>query len=194
MDLVTTQAMIWNGISNANPQTKHVLRLKEIPFVVSSTCGSTNSRAHLCARASQDNQLHQASSISQQEQPHPEQTSLQEKKNDKLRTRKRWKFIIKKKMSTDLLMTGIRRRALSLMMCFNILKPLGMGRSTSERIISMSGPSAFRASITCLGDLTEVTVKHQSYLPWLCILCHSYSLHHCNSSYIYLKSEVFLSL
>ena len=54
-------------------------------------------------------------------------------------------------------MTGIRRNSLSLIMYFKSFNPLDIGRSTSERMISISGPSAFSASITCLGDLTEVT-------------------------------------
>lgn len=62
---------------------------------------------------------------------------------------------------TRLLITGMRRKVLSLVMYFSNLRPLAMGRSTSERIISISGPSAFRAPITCRGDLTEVTAKEK---------------------------------
>lgn len=66
-----------------------------------------------------------------------------------------------KKQKLYLLITGMRRNSLSLVMYFNIFNPLDIGRSTSERIISMSGPSAFSASITCLGDLTEVTENQE---------------------------------
>lgn len=62
-------------------------------------------------------------------------------------------------MKFDLLITGIRLNSLSLIMYFNNFSPLDIGRSTSESIISISGPSAFNASITCLGDLTEVTAN-----------------------------------
>jgi hypothetical protein len=41
--------------------------------------------------------------------------------------------------------------------------PLVIGMSTSESIMSISGPSAFSASITCLADLTDVTVKQKEY-------------------------------
>lgn len=41
--------------------------------------------------------------------------------------------------------------------------PLDIGMSTSARIISISGPSAFRASITCLADLTEVTEEQNKH-------------------------------
>lgn len=47
-----------------------------IPFVFSSTCVSTNSRAHLSAKALQDNQPPQASNTWQQGKLHPVQTSL----------------------------------------------------------------------------------------------------------------------
>lgn len=59
----------------------------------------------------------------------------------------------------NLLMTGIRLNSLSLVIYFNIFMPLLMGMSISARIMSISGPSAFRASMTCLADLTEVTAK-----------------------------------
>lgn len=56
----------------------------------------------------------------------------------------------------------MRLKSLSLVMYFNNFRPLAIGRSTSERIISISGPSAFSAPTTCLGDLTEVTAKQKS--------------------------------
>jgi hypothetical protein len=49
------------------------------------------------------------------------------------------------------------------MIYFNIFMPLVIGMSTSESIMSISGPSAFSASITCLADLTDVTVKQKEY-------------------------------
>ena len=63
------------------------------------------------------------------------------------------------KSGANVLITGIRCNSLSLIKYFNNFNPFFVGRSTSESIISMSDPSAFSASTTCLADLTDVTVK-----------------------------------
>lgn len=70
-------------------------------------------------------------------------------------------------------MTGMRRKSLSRVMYFNIFIPLASGRSTSASMISISDPSAFSASITCLADLTEVTVKHHIFKVSSETVCYS---------------------
>lgn len=60
----------------------------------------------------------------------------------------------------NLLIIGIRRNSLSRAMYFNIFMPFFIGRSTSASMMSIYCPSAFNASITCLADFTDVTVKH----------------------------------
>lgn len=66
-----------------------------------------------------------------------------------------------KNKQMSLLMMGIRRNCVSLIMYFNIFKPFAIGRSTSVSMMSIFGPSALRASITCLAVLTEVTVGNR---------------------------------
>lgn len=61
-----------------------------------------------------------------------------------------------------LLITGMRRKSLWRVIYFNIFMPFAIGMSTSARIRSISGPSAFKASITCLADRTEITAETQT--------------------------------
>jgi hypothetical protein len=59
-------------------------------------------------------------------------------------------------------------------MYFNIFMPFLVGRSTSASMISIYCPSAFNASITCLADFTDVTVKHEKSIVYTLYIFSEY--------------------